>query len=115
MKEVLKVEWIDSAGGSGWEFLAEYTGQAARCTTYGFLIREDDESISIAQTYAKETVKAREQIDNDVTIPKCAILSIYEVLSSGLELVLERPLQGFSLSQMLSDHEEPGMPTSPHV
>ena len=105
--KVLKVEWIDSVGGSGWEFLEEYKSEAARCITYGFLAKENDDSISIVQTFSHRTVNSKDQIDNDITIPKCSITSIYEVTSSGLVPVLEQNLQCFSLSEKLSDHEVP--------
>lgn len=104
--KVLKVEWIDSNGGAGWEFLEDFKDEPVYVTTYGFLIKEQEHSISIAQNYTPKTVQAREQIDNTITIPKCSITSIYEVTSSGLVLVLERTPQGFSLSDLHSDHGE---------
>ena len=107
MIPVLKVEWIDSAGGSGWEVLEDYTSEAVHVTTYGFLIREDEETISVAQSYAPGTVKGREQINNDITIPKCAISSVCVLPSSYPEPALKQPLQGFSLVSLLSDHGEP--------
>lgn len=105
--KAIKVEWIDSAGGSGWEFLEDHKEEPVHVTTYGFLVKEAEQYITIAQNYATETVQAREQIDNTISIPKCAITSIYELASSCLVPVLKRPLQGFSLAGKLSDHEEP--------
>ena len=104
--KVLKVNWIDSAGGAGWNFLEDFEEEPVHVTTYGFLIKDAEEFITLAQSYAPKTVQAREQIDNTISIPKRAIISIYEVTSSCLGLVLKQPQQGFSLDEMLLGHEE---------
>lgn len=105
--KVLTVQWIDSAGGAGWEFVEDFREEPVHVTTYGFLVHESDSFITIAQSYAPETVQAREQINNTISIPKCAVTSICEVTSCGLVPVLEQPLRGFSLSCLLSGHGEP--------
>lgn len=110
--KTLKVEWIDSAGGAGWEFLEDFKEEPVHVTTYGFIVNEAEDFITLAQNYAPQTVQSREQINNTISIPKCAITSIYEVTSSGLVLVLERPLRGFSLSELHSGHEVSDQPAS---
>lgn len=105
--KVLKVEWIDSVGGYGWQFIEDYETELATVTSYGYLVREDKNSITLAQSYAKETIKAREQMHNDITIPKCAISCVWQLTSCGQELVLERHPQDFSLADLLLDRGEP--------
>lgn len=79
MKEV-KVKWIDScAGDCYWSPLSDFKPSVMRPTTYGFVVYEDDEIISIAQTYAEENNGAPQQINGVITIPKVAITEMVQL------------------------------------
>lgn len=79
MKEV-RVKWIDSMSGDCfWSLLEDYKTSIARPTTYGFVVYEDDEIISIAQTYVPHEGETPEQINGVITIPKCSIIEIIDL------------------------------------
>lgn len=76
MKEV-RVKWIDSLSGDcRWTLKEDFKPSICRPITYGFVIYEDDEIISIAQTYSPEDGDAPEQFNGHITIPKCSILEM---------------------------------------
>lgn len=76
MKEV-RIEWIDSCGGDCyWTPLSDYTPSIQRPISYGFVVYEDDEKISIAQSFAEQDGDAPQQINGVITIPKCSIINI---------------------------------------
>lgn len=82
MKEV-RVKWIDSCSGNcSWDFLKDFKPSICKPTTYGFVIYEDDEKLSIAQTFAEEDNDAPTQINGVITIPKCAILKMEILIQS---------------------------------
>lgn len=70
-KEYKKIElvWIDSKGGGDWEFFEDLVSKAAIVKTIGYLISEDEESITIAHSIAKNQCCGR------ITIPKVCIRS----------------------------------------
>lgn len=72
--KIVKVKWIDSAGGiNGWEYLEELPPlKPATCNTIGYLLENNHEYITIASTISQTQVLGR------ITIPKCAILKIKE-------------------------------------
>lgn len=65
-----KIVWMDSASHDGWHNpnLQEY--RAIRCTTFGAVIAETDESISVAGT-----IESPDQVAQVMTIPKAVIVS----------------------------------------
>lgn len=76
MKEV-RIEWIDSCGGDCyWLLLRDFKPSITKPTTYGFVVYEDDEIISIAQSYAEGDDEVPQQINGVITIPKCSIINI---------------------------------------
>lgn len=74
--KVVKVKWIDSTAGSGWESKEGFKMEPAYVLTYGFLIDESDKYISIVQSYSPGNDTNEEQVLNNVTIPRCAVLSM---------------------------------------
>jgi hypothetical protein len=48
--ERIEVDWVDSCSAYGWMGEAEaLEARTTRCSTIGFVVREDDEEIAIAQ------------------------------------------------------------------
>lgn len=84
MKEV-RVKWIDSCvGDCYWTPIDDFKPSIMKPTTYGFVIHEDKEKISVAQTFADEDGDAPTQVNGVITIPKCAILEM-EILNENKE------------------------------
>lgn len=78
---VVYVRWVDSTSRSGWQRLEGFREDALLCATIGFLVREDDETISIAHSLAFHDGEGQipDGANNIITIPKCAILGRWEV------------------------------------
>jgi hypothetical protein len=68
------VEWLDSRRGEGWTRLEDLPAdlQAVRCKSAGWIIAEDDSSVTLAGHLGDNP----EQCCGDITIPSRAILSI---------------------------------------
>ena len=77
---VVWIEWVDSAQCDGWEpidaILATLReAECKMCVTIGFVLHESETSI----TTTSSTASAPEQAIGALTIPKCAIVKMYEV------------------------------------
>lgn len=71
--DLLKVEWIDSAGASDrWEFTEIVGTEPCRCQTVGWLIQQGEEVMVIA---GHRTVN-REQVNGHMVIPKVAVTKV---------------------------------------
>lgn len=80
IRQVDLVHWIDSCGTDQmWVDLDDLPDRCPRFWTCGFVVREDDESLTIAAT-----VGDNNQIGELVTIPKVALLRRVTVLAKGV-------------------------------
>ena len=71
MKPV-KIEWIDScSSNTNWALLTEFEGdiEPIHITSYGIMIQETEDCITIAQNYGTDP----EQVSNLMTIPRGCI------------------------------------------
>lgn len=68
------VEWVDSAGSSGWRSLSELHTDLIHCQTLGWLVLEDREKITIALNAVFDGGSDR-PFGEFVTIPKVAVVS----------------------------------------
>lgn len=67
------IEWVDSFGcSSGWAPV-EAIDTCLVCQTVGFVVSENKEVISIANSIAYETEHTTEQSNGVMTIPKVSI------------------------------------------
>lgn len=73
-KTILLVKWVDSASSSCWQPLEDVDYTPIICTSVGFLIHEDDNSITLALNYGSNP----QQVSNITTIPKCSIKECVE-------------------------------------
>lgn len=71
---VVEVEWVDSGAGGGWQFIANIDRQSLKCITVGFLLFDDDESISVASSIGLDSAGMANQAEGPITIPKVAIV-----------------------------------------
>ena len=73
MKQVkpIYVEWVDSAGTSGWSNKEELHTHALKCRSVGWLIEENDECLIICLNHAIPPVNR--EYGEVVTIPKVAV------------------------------------------
>lgn len=86
------MEWVDSSGvQSGWQFLEDFQTELVHVTSVGFVIKETDEFIALAQNYGVETTNSPEQINGVITIPKAAILSTSSVPISFCQALVSKP------------------------
>lgn len=71
----IEVEWLDSIHQSGWTYCDRIEDQDLRCVTCGYFIKEDDNSISIIQSYRVLVLQdGSRSIDSIMNIPKKSIL-----------------------------------------
>ena len=74
-RRVVWIEWVDSSTTFGWQSMERLKEREdLRCTSIGFVTREDDEQIAITTSRTCHGAAA------DVfTIPKVAITGMWEV------------------------------------
>ena len=81
---VVYVRWVDSTSRTGWQYLPDFRRDrrdALLCVTIGFLVREDEETISVSATLAFHDGPGVEAdgVHGPMTIPRCAILDMWEI------------------------------------
>lgn len=77
MKDAVLIEWVDSYGSiSGWQGVEGFNPKLLTVRSYGTVVHEDEETVSIAQNYAEETEYTQEQANGIMVIPKCCIRKI---------------------------------------
>jgi len=65
------VEWVDSAGSSGWQ--TPHEPELMRCQTLGWLVSENKEQITVALNGVFDG-SSRLPFGELITIPKCAVV-----------------------------------------
>ena len=65
-----RVVWLDSASHDGWHNPKEQIYRPVKCETLGFVVAEDEVSISLAATF-----ESADQVAQVMTIPKSVIQS----------------------------------------
>jgi len=71
--KVLKISWVDSTFHDGWQQKEIVDCSLSTCETVGILIKEDKDSITIAQSESENSWGDR------ITIPKCCIKKVREL------------------------------------
>lgn len=75
--DIVEVCWKDSYGViSGWKDISDFCASPLTIHSYGKIIYEDNDLISLTGNYAEETENTVEQANGIMTIPKCCIISI---------------------------------------
>lgn len=86
----VKVLWTDSYGVlTGWQDVSDYKAVKLTVESWGKIIYEDDEVISLAHNFAEETNNTLKQANGIMVIPKACIERI-NAFSSCQEIELER-------------------------
>ena len=70
--ELVQVDWIDSCADINWQLLCDVDTDLTRVTTVGFLVKETNECVVIAQSVGVEP----KQVCNTIAIPKGCIKNI---------------------------------------
>jgi hypothetical protein len=80
---LVMMEWEDSACPIGaWQWLDEYEfPDIVKCVSVGFLIAETEETLAIAPNLGDVT-KERTQASGIIRIPRTAVRSIVDLISS---------------------------------
>ena len=73
-RPVYWIEWIDSSTSGGWLHEERARASDLRCWSIGFLVCDDDESVTVAGSCA-----AQGALLDPITIPKVAITDMREV------------------------------------
>lgn len=66
------VEWVDSAAGGGWQMLSSIQSVPFVCHTFGWVIEDAEEFITVSSTVSK-SVSGAEQVCGLISIPRVAI------------------------------------------
>lgn len=82
MSKMVKVEWLDSVGRTGWRnrqvILDDSPYEDLLHESVGFLVHEDEHSITL--THSRSAAKsALDSVDDVIRIPKVAITKRREV------------------------------------
>jgi hypothetical protein len=73
------VEWVDSSSeGGSWVSPDELDGSVVSCFSVGYVARDDDETLTLAQSFHSEDEKVL-QWGHVLLIPKCAIVNRFRV------------------------------------
>ena len=68
--KMVKLTWLDSSAGGPWNRIDDIKKERlATCTTVGMVLREDEESITVVQSF-----DGAESVDHFIVIPKFAIV-----------------------------------------
>jgi len=68
MRKLVVVEWLDATGCHGWMNLGEqmeYEFSPMKCTSVGYIFKEDNASITLVQSTTED-----QHINGFITIPK---------------------------------------------
>jgi hypothetical protein len=74
------VEWVDSSSEGGpWVSPDELDGKAVTCCSVGYVARDDDDTLTLAQSYHLEDDGAVGQWGHPLSIPKVSITRRFRV------------------------------------
>lgn len=67
--DILWVEWVDAVSCAGWTDIEDYQGRNLDlCESVGFLVHEDEQSLTLA------AARSAEQVNATIAIPKACVL-----------------------------------------
>ena len=73
--KIVVIDWVDSIRAFDWTLIEDVDEKSLDCVSVGFLLKETDKHVTIAQNYGLKP----EQVCNLITIPKCSIRNIREI------------------------------------
>lgn len=68
------IDWLDSTGGGGWRSIEGLGRAMLECRSVGFLVHEDDESVTVSASLA-----SLGNADEPIRIPKVSITGRWEI------------------------------------
>lgn len=72
--QVVEIHWGDACGShQSWDHTEELDNAISKMITVGYLFKENDEAITIIQSFSK----TEDRCDNWITIPQKMITEIY--------------------------------------
>jgi type III secretory pathway lipoprotein EscJ len=87
----VEIIWTDSYGvESGWQDISEYTAKKLIVHSFGKIIYENADIISLAHNYAEETDKTTKQANGIMVIPKACIIKVISFSCQGPVLIQKR-------------------------
>jgi hypothetical protein len=90
--KLVKVNWVDSSTPRmGWTFLSDWKGVGSLdCVSIGYLIDENENTITIAPHLAYPDDEVNCQINGVMTIPSGCVTRLEELISSSPVLQLSQ-------------------------
>lgn len=80
--KVISVDWIDSSSNGGWMPMKDRAYPLnLKCSTIGYLIHEDRESVRVSSSIAFDNDEAADSFNAAITIPRVAITRIRRLKS----------------------------------
>lgn len=77
---LVHIKWLDSCGvTTNWDWLKDIKHNAVTCSSIGWVVKENEECISIASHIAHNSPKDEDQVCGIMTIPRVAITEMKEV------------------------------------
>ncbi len=77
---IQKIVWVDTQTKSGWLDEDELIDQPLKVCTAGWLVSENSEAVTLAQSYVEEL----DQVGEIIVIPKVAILEREDVITAEI-------------------------------
>lgn len=75
--KIAMVDWVDSAGKGGWDDPKSHQNLSPyRCRSVGFLVRDDDQTVILAQSITHPMEQYEPRMADSIAIPKCAVQNI---------------------------------------
>jgi|9_EtaG_2_1085328.scaffolds.fasta_scaffold46864_1 hypothetical protein len=87
---VLRVEWLDSAGGGGWKNAEGFSGGVAKVLSLGIFVHEDSDQITLCSSIANGP--DGEHYMDPLSIPKCCISS-EKVILQNTDTIMKKSKQ----------------------
>lgn len=79
------VEWIDAVSAARWCPVDELTADPSPCRTVGWIVKENDQALCLAQTMSGETSETDESVLGRLVIPKAWIGRRVELFNPAAE------------------------------
>ena len=74
--KIVKIEWVDSRQMHGWVLEEDIDTSACYINTCGYLIKETDETFTVAVSVGEEP----KQANGINVIPKCCVVNYEEII-----------------------------------
>ena len=89
--KIVEVEWIDSCSNDRWMYLEDLDFTPIHCKSSGYLIKDEDDYIIIANSVGKNDDGECNQCCGMIAIPRAAILNFQVIIDPELRVSNPHP------------------------